>query len=196
VLFDIGGVLLAWEDEWLFGRIARELRTSRARAGRAVLRHRPALQSGRIDLSTFWHRVARDCGTERPRSWRRLWATDLERRGRIDRRVMAIARRLRQEGHCVGVLSNTDPSHVRFFDRRGWFRGLSPRLYSFDLGEVKPAAGAFRTARALSRVPAREILFIDDTAANVAAARRAGWNAIRFRSARQLAARLAKVRWA
>jgi FMN phosphatase YigB (HAD superfamily) len=186
ILFDIGGVLLRWQDEWLFRRVAEELGAPVEDVGRAILAYRPLLQSGRISLRAFWSRVSRRCHRPLPHRWRSLWLEDLGRLGREDASVLRVAHALQRKGRRVGVFSNTDASHVRLFRSRGWFLGLSPRFYSFELGAVKPQATAFRRVRARLGVPAGAILLIDDKAENVAMARKSGWKAVQFEGNRKL----------
>jgi hypothetical protein len=91
------------------------------------------------------------------------------------------------------VFSKTDASHERLFRSRGGFWGLSPRFNSFKIGAVKPQVIAFRRVRARLEVVSGTILLIDDNAENVAAARRAGWKAVRSDGVRALAPRLREL---
>jgi FMN phosphatase YigB (HAD superfamily) len=69
---------------------------------------------------------------------------------------------------------------------------LDPMFFSSRIGACKPSSEAFAAVEAgLGMAPA-EILFIDDTAANVDAALSRGWDAIRYISNDQLVAELAQ----
>jgi len=69
---------------------------------------------------------------------------------------------------------------------------LDPMFFSSRIGACKPSPEAFAAVEAgLAMAPA-EILFIDDTAANVEAALARGWDAIRYTSNDQLVAELAE----
>jgi glucose-1-phosphatase len=57
---------------------------------------------------------------------------------------------------------------------------FAPRLLSWQLGRAKPDREAFRRAAQLTGHDPAELLFVDDDANNVAAARQAGWQAVRF----------------
>ena len=59
---------------------------------------------------------------------------------------------------------------------------LEPLFLSCEIGACKPSPEAFAAVEAGLGLPAGEILLIDDTAANIAAARMRGWDAILFTS--------------
>lgn len=101
--------------------------------------------------------------------------------------VLRIAQELSPR-HRVGILTNNAPllreAVPRHFPELE--RIFAPILYSFEFGHVKPAQALFEAvARALALAPG-EILFADDQPGHVAAARRSGWDAVRFESAPQL----------
>jgi putative hydrolase of the HAD superfamily len=85
----------------------------------------------------------------------------------------------------VAMLTDNPPLLLDAIPRR--FPGLAsrfdPMLFSFQLGVLKPSAEAFARALARLGVPAGEVLFIDDTLANVEAAHAIGMEAVRFTSA-------------
>lgn len=58
------------------------------------------------------------------------------------------------------------------------------------MGSAQPQGAYYAAALAASGVPAGDAVFVDDTAANVAAARDAGLRAYRYRGADELAWRL------
>jgi len=65
------------------------------------------------------------------------------------------------------------------------------RLFSWRLGTTKPDPQAFERATAALGVAPGEVLFVDDSAANVAAAEAHGWRAHHFRDHLNLQAALA-----
>lgn len=78
-------------------------------------------------------------------------------------------------GVTLGLLSNIPAELADGFERRhAWLRRMASAGFSCRLGRAKPdpAVSAW-SVRSLGR-PAREILFVDDRALNVTAARAAG----------------------
>ena len=95
---------------------------------------------------------------------------------RVDEGVLADVAALRGRGVAVHLATNQD--HLRGAWLRERFAGLVDGVqYSAGLGVRKPDPGFFARAAAAVGVPAAGLMLVDDTAANVAAARAAGWQA-------------------
>ena len=92
-----------------------------------------------------------------------------------------------------------DQTPVGFLsDNPLFIRDVFPAREAFDheflaaeLGMLKPSPEIFGAVQALLATPPEGILFVDDMAANVDAARVAGWDALVYSSNEQLAADLA-----
>jgi FMN phosphatase YigB (HAD superfamily) len=67
---------------------------------------------------------------------------------------------------------------------------LEPMFWSCEIGAQKPTEAAFEAVEAGLGLAGEAILFIDDTPANVEAARRRGWQALVFTSNTALATEL------
>lgn len=97
---------------------------------------------------------------------------------------------LRRSGHALGLLSNTCDAHWKFVtDGRfaivpNYFQTLA---LSFQLNELKPNPPIFAAAAKLANREAQDIFFVDDLPQNVAGAKAAGFDAVLFESAAQLA---------
>ncbi len=65
---------------------------------------------------------------------------------------------------------------------------------SAALGIRKPDRAFFEQAASLSGLPAEQLLLIDDTPANITAARASGWKAVQWLEGSSLSATLAKLR--
>jgi putative hydrolase of the HAD superfamily len=106
--------------------------------------------------------------------------------------ILPVISALRQTRFPIGILSNTCISHWEFCrDRYSFLREcFDPPLTSFELGMLKPDAEIYDHAAQRAGVSPEEIFFTDDILENVEGARAAGWDAVQFTSARQLAAEL------
>jgi putative hydrolase of the HAD superfamily len=105
--------------------------------------------------------------------------------------TVALLDRLRARGHPLYYLSNMPEPYARHLETAhacvGWF---ADGVISARVGCIKPEPAIFALAeRRFGAAPA-ELLFIDDIAANVEAARRAGWQALQFVDAAQCAGEL------
>jgi FMN phosphatase YigB (HAD superfamily) len=93
------------------------------------------------------------------------------------------------------LLSNTDPIHVACMESKfNFIRYFPKRIYSCEVGAVKPGIKIFSAAIRAAAAPPSRILFIDDIRQYVVAARRAGLHAIQFRSRPQLEEALRRLR--
>ena len=72
-----------------------------------------------------------------------------------------------------------------------WLDAFDVRVFSCDLGIVKPDARIYRSLLDRLQLAPADVLFIDDVPANIEAARTAGLHGIVFASADQLRADLA-----
>ena len=65
-------------------------------------------------------------------------------------------------------------------------------IFSSEIAAAKPSEAAFAAAEARVGTRGADILFVDDSPANVEAARRRGWDAILYRSNAELTAELGR----
>ncbi|MFC4120012.1 HAD family hydrolase [Nonomuraea zeae] len=88
----------------------------------------------------------------------------------------------------VALFTNNGPLEEEALPRLHptMFDGFDHLLFSHRLGHRKPAPAAFEAASQRLGAAPGDILFIDDSPANVDAARAAGWTAVRFRGAETL----------
>ena len=113
----------------------------------------------------------------------------------IDRGVLAQADAWRQRtgGRCFAA-SNQEHHRIAYLrDHAGLGAHFDEIVYSAALGVCKPHRTFFTNAQARMGVTvAQSILFVDDTAANVDAARAFGWRAMLYRGPESLAGALAQ----
>lgn len=87
---------------------------------------------------------------------------------------------VRAAGYRVGLLSNTCVGHWSWIEQQQ-FRvmdfSFDATVLSFEVGSMKPDRRIYEFAKDSAAVSAAAILFLDDKAENVAAARSFGWNA-------------------
>ncbi|MGH9473097.1 MAG: HAD family hydrolase [Terriglobales bacterium] len=84
----------------------------------------------------------------------------------------------------VGLMSNTNPLHFAWLERRHPLLGrFAFRILSHEVGAAKPAPLIYQAAEQAAGCRPASILYLDDIAEFVAAARRRGWQAEQFRGA-------------
>jgi putative hydrolase of the HAD superfamily len=182
VLFDYGMVLsqppdpAAWQQmQQLLGVTADELE-------RGYWQFRDAYDRGALSGVAYWHAVAQSMA--RPLDEPILHAlldADTALWTRPNEPMIAWAQSLQRAGVPTGILSNLgDAMEAGLFARLPWLHSFQHHTFSHRLGIAKPDLAIYRHAAAGLSVEPEAILFIDDRAENVAAARAADMLAIRY----------------
>ncbi|ODT16088.1 MAG: haloacid dehalogenase [Kaistia sp. SCN 65-12] len=114
-----------------------------------------------------------------------------ENDARLNVELLDELRLQRDAGKKVYLATNQE--HLRaahLVERLGLGRHCDGVYYSAAMGCRKPERAFFERAAALSGFPPEQLLLIDDTSENVAAARASGWKAMEWRDGTSLAAAL------
>ncbi|MND29838.1 Alpha-D-glucose-1-phosphate phosphatase YihX [compost metagenome] len=94
--------------------------------------------------------------------------------------VIAIMHKLREQGHRVVVLSNTNRLHTTFWpDEYPQVRAAADRIYlSQEMGMRKPEERIYQSVLQQEGLSAADTVFFDDNAENIAGANRLGITSI------------------
>jgi glucose-1-phosphatase len=190
ILSDLGNVLLNFDNTVFFRRLAEVSRLTAGEIGRVVRENADLavlFEKGAVSEIDF-HRNARD-----------LLATEADFGTFFDLYcdvfslnppVLDLYRRLRPKLKMV-LVSSTDIMRWTFIKRR-FPEVLIFDAYalSFELGAMKPDPLVYREALRLVGAGPESAVFIDDLAANVAGAEKAGIRGIVYRPGMDLAAEL------
>lgn len=106
--------------------------------------------------------------------------------GEVSAPVLHIVRGERQRGRTVALASNATDRLSSDLGRLGLDREFDAVFNSSAIGFAKPDQRVFTHIVASLDVPPHRCLFVDDTAANVAAASRAGLSAHQYRTPEEL----------
>lgn len=193
IYFDLGNVLVYFQLEQVLTQIAAAAELARDEVASALFNHglQREFELGRIGPDEFFDRFKDLTGTRADLDSIRRAATEIFR---LNVSILPVVSALRQTRRRMGILSNTCVTHLEYCRRR--FRVVGDcfelTVASCDVGMLKPEAGIYRLAAERAGVAPERVFFTDDIAANVEAARAAGFDAVQFTSARQLAAELRK----
>jgi glucose-1-phosphatase len=207
VVFDFGGVLVKIEPSLAAACRAAGL-PERVRLEAPEFRQRweeldCLYQVGRIATDEFFERIGVALGGGyTPEEVARVHRCLL---GAPYPGVEALVGELHARGVATGILSNTNPNHWRVLgEEYPAFRALFaeyPRFVqpSHLLGARKPDPAIYRAYLELTDLTASELVFFDDFAENVEAARQQGWGAFRIDAAGDPVAEmrdiLGRLRW-
>jgi len=154
----------------------------------------PEVVRGRLDLYVALQDYLEPRGlAERIEEFAAYW---FEKDCLIDRDLLELvaAWRAKTGARCFAA-SNQEHHRVAYLrDQRGLGAHFDEIIYSAALGVCKPDRVFFTAAEARMGVrTARSILFVDDSPANVDAARICGWRAVLYRGRESLAAVLERT---
>ncbi len=175
VVFDIGGVLTTSEGG--VPELSDLIGVERERFAGPYWKHRPDYDRG-TSPQEYWPLVAADLGME-------FSAEDIDRLDRFDAQRWSqlapgrfeLVSGLQSAGVVTALLSNAPSSMARVVKESAWSAGFAERVFSCDLGLIKPDAKIYRAVEDALGRPGAELVFFDDRPPNVAAARERGWQA-------------------
>jgi 2-haloacid dehalogenase len=186
VVFDLGGVLIDWDPRHLYRTLFDEADEMEAFLEEVAFADWNSRQDAGRPLGEAIELLAASHPHRRALidAFRARWSETIggEVPGTVD-----LLRELRATGVRLLALSNwsaeTFPVARARFEFLSWFDGI---VISGEIGSIKPHARPFDVlVERYSIDPARS-LFIDDSPANVEAATRLGFQALRFTDARSL----------
>jgi putative hydrolase of the HAD superfamily len=192
--FDLGNVLLYFDHEIGCRQMAEVAGLTAAEVRRVLLESDLLVryEVGSYSREQFYEAFCRETNTCADAERLETAASDIFR---LNTSILPVVTRLKDAGYRVGVLSNTCESHWRFI--LAHFKALFPAAFdvlalSFKLGAAKPDERIFVRAAELAGVAASDIFYCDDIAANAAAARRAGFDAVQYTDTAALVSEIRK----
>ncbi len=177
VIFDIGNVLLKF-DYFIAARRLMELNgLTELPAREPIVAAKEALEGGAIDRAEFLRRVRPSFHhTGSDTEFVEIWEDIFEE----NQPMTALASELSGQLPTY-LLSNISDIHLPFiFARYPVFRTFRDGVYSYRVGSLKPDPAIYLAAMAQFGILPERTVFIDDLAANVAAAATLGFRAVQY----------------
>ena len=197
VVFDFGGVMTTSTMPMRVCELAERKGVDWEVIRRGFDAHRLDYDAGRISLRELYGRVWSDAGITMDAATTAEFMDADERSWRYrNERTLAWMKSLKGRGYRIGILTNMAPKFAREHFRTCFADFIAVAdavVISGDEGIVKPQREIYDLLRERIRLPASALLFVDDLEKNVAAARAAGWQAIRFRTNDQVEAEFEKL---
>ena len=197
LMFDFGNVVGFFDYSTMFHHFGLKLGLS-AQQFESMINERGAarlgseFESGRLTAPEFARQVTELAGLEMSFEEFEVHWTDVFN---LNEPVARLVAALKQRGYTLLLGSNTNVLHARFYRRR-FEEALAPFdhfVFSYEIGELKPAAAFFKACVDLVGAPPGSCIFIDDVLPNVEGARAAGLQAVHFRDTPSLIAQLRRL---
>jgi len=193
IIFDMGKVLVHFSHDRMFaamgevcGATGHQIREWLWDSGLQA-----RFERGEIDAAAVRDELERRAGCEIDEEALMQAASDIFT---LNQPLLPVLDRLRQAGYRLVVLSNTCPPHVEWITRHfDVLQRFDERVFSYEVGVMKPDAAIYREAVAVAGCAAEECFFVDDLAENVEAARAEGLLGTEFIGVEPLQAALVRV---
>ncbi len=186
IVFDFGGVLTTEPNREVVVQFLRNtFDLSSEEFEKVNQQKKKAVQSGKTD-EEFWLEHAKKTGIKLPSSWAKDFKSAMKQCIGINEKMFALVDRLKQKGLTVALLSNIDPRLSAYIREFGFYEPFNPCLLSCNIGLEKPDIKAYEYLLNELKLPAKDIVFIDDRLENIDAAKRAGLDAVLFVSQEHL----------
>ena len=173
ILFDIGGVLINWKDEWLFTEISEQLKMPFEKIESKFNANLCSLFESKINEKEFWNLVL---GYDNKIDHKIISKTFLKMSS-INYDFLNFAKSLKTDENHIGILSNLTPDTSTCIPH-SLLDDFDYLFYSNTLKMSKPHAEIYR--HVCSKIPSKDILFIDDKQENLDAAKLFGMKTILF----------------
>jgi putative hydrolase of the HAD superfamily len=182
VLFDFGMVLSGPPSPAAWACMISITSLDEASLHREYWAHRHAYDRGDLTANAYWQLIGANNNLEfTPTQIVGLIEADIDLWGDLNPPMVEWAGQLQRAGIRTGILSNIgDAMAEGLVARFDWIGNFHHCTWSHALNLAKPEAEIYRhAAESLSTDPAK-ILFVDDRADNIAAARAFGMQAIQY----------------
>lgn len=189
VVFDFGGVIChsPFNPSWPLYPYMAGFGVSREEVNKAFMAHRLEWDGGACQYDGYCRRVFADLSLPPPTGAQvaDLWRVDAEQwAARPNADTLAFMRVLKDAGRKVGILTNMSREFYEriFTSRCADYCALADAVVVSGIDKVaKPFANAYALVAEKMGLEPRDMLFIDDTEPNVAAASALGWRSARQR---------------
>jgi putative hydrolase of the HAD superfamily len=192
VVLDYGLVLCRQPTAGHLDRIASIFGVDHSTFWQLYERNRLELDEGTVSPEDYWQRFSKSTGTQlTDATLSDLQDWDIQMWSDVEPSLIEWLSALRAAKYKTAILSNL---HARFVEHlrqhSAWLNLFDRQFFSSELRLIKPDPAIFCRCVAEMELEPQELLFIDDRATNVEAARMAKMSAIQYRSVAELRADL------
>ena len=180
VLFDLGGVVINWNDSWLIQEISQEFRLPEEQVAKEWRKNLPDISIGKVDEKKFWRTIGEDLQSEKLATYKEsLLDRMFRKRVSLNESVISLSKQLAQN-IPVGILSNTELVTFSVIEDLISLDHFKHKFLSYEIGHMKPDVEIYRHVIDNIPFPKEEVFFIDDLKPNVESARNAGIDAVQY----------------
>lgn len=192
VVFGFDNVLLKKPNhEILFQFIGESVHLTPCDWKKILSERNAALEAGKTDAD-FWPEFFTNLKFILDKEWPDKFFEVLKDTFPINHEMYGLAYKLKSQHIPIALLSNTNEYLAIFFRHSDYFAPFDYCLFSYEIGLSKSDPKIYEYLQTKLAVPAQDILFVDDEMVNIEAAKKMGFDAILFTSAKQFSQELKK----
>ena len=181
VLFDIGGVIVNWQNSWFTQEISDEFQLSHKKLSLSFDKHLTDISIGKINEKEFWHNIGSELQSKELMNLNESLLDKIFRKHvSLNDSIVSLSKDLFQKGMTLGILSNIEPvvySVVSDLISLGHFKY---KFLSYQIGNLKPEFKIYNYVIEHIPFPKEELFFIDDLKTNVESARSCGIDSVQY----------------
>ena len=175
ILFDLGGVIINWNDDWLYDEITSQLKQPFEKIKSKYNANLCSLFESKINESEFWDLVL---GSDNIIDDKIISKTFLKKSS-INYDFLNFAKSLKTNGQSIGILSNLTPETSTCIEKN-LLEDFDYHFYSNSIKLSKPNPEIYRYV--CEQIDSQKVLFIDDKQENLDAAKVFGMETLLFTS--------------
>jgi len=175
ILFDLGGVIINWNDDWLYDEITSQLKHPFEKIKSKYNANLCNLFESKINESEFWDLVL---GSDNIIDDKIISKTFLKKSS-INYDFLNFAKSLKTTGQLIGILSNLTPETSTCI-QKNLLEDFDYHFYSNSIKLSKPNPEIYQYV--CEQINSQKILFIDDKQENLDAAKVFGMETLLFTS--------------
>ena len=113
ILFDLGGVIINWNDDWLYDEITSQLKQPFEKIKSKYNANLCSLFESKINESEFWDLVLEKNNIID----KKIISKTFSKMSSINYDLLNFAKSLKNDGHTIGILSNLTPETSMCIDK-------------------------------------------------------------------------------
>ena len=164
ILFDLGGVIINWNDDWLYDEITSQLKQPFEKIKSKYNANLCSLFESKINEREFWDLVLEKNNIID----KKIISKTFSKMSSINYDLLNFAKSLKNDGHTIGILSNLTPETSMCIDKNQ-FKDFDYHFYSNSLRMSKPNPEIYQYV--CEQIDSKKILFVDDKQENLDAAK-------------------------
>jgi HAD superfamily hydrolase (TIGR01509 family) len=190
ICFDLDGVYFTDKGKKGFHKSLVDITGDEDKVVQALYKSSEMLSfvTGKMTEADFWNYMRTYLGLAlNDEEFCNLWTKDYE----IDDEVRSVVIKLRKSGYLTAICSNNNPARIKALEAKfGFLSDFDIRIFSYEVGFVKPNKEIFEALIRESNVLASEIIYSDDNAERIKGAAELGINTFVYQNFPQFSAEL------